>query len=128
MNAPTTTQESQSGALMPQSGWDLIWFRTLTGLPGAVSSDLNELFEETSSRRKQVEALRDVAWLANLQFAGGVIDFFQVLDAERSLFEAQLSLVQNGADALISLISVYSAMGGGWITQADSLADSLPAR
>ena len=128
MNAPTTTQESQSGALMTQSGWDLIWFITLTGPPGAVSSDLSELFEETSSRRKQVEALRDMARLANLQFAGGVIDFFQMRDAERSLFDAQLQLIQSDADALISLIGVYSAMGGGWIIQAESLAEPLPAR
>jgi multidrug efflux system outer membrane protein len=78
--------------------------------------------EEAESQRKQVEALTTTARLSRLQYEGGSVDYLQVLDAERSLFSGQLSLVEREVNVLTSLISVYKAMGGGWITRADELA------
>ena len=47
-----------------------------------------------------------------------MIDFLQVLDAERSLLEAEDGLAQSRADAATSLIGVYKALGGGWSAPA----------
>jgi NodT family efflux transporter outer membrane factor (OMF) lipoprotein len=51
--------------------------------------------------------------LARMRFEGGVADFLQVLDAERSLLAAQDQLAQGRTDAITALVAVYRALGGG---------------
>ncbi len=53
------------------------------------------------------------AELARLRFEGGVTDFLQVLDAERSLLAAQDQLARGRTDAVTALVAVYRAVGGG---------------
>ncbi|HEX9754151.1 MAG TPA: TolC family protein [Gemmatimonadales bacterium] len=53
------------------------------------------------------------AELARLRFEGGVSDFLQVLDAERSLLSAQDQQAQGRTDAVTALVAVYRALGGG---------------
>lgn len=48
----------------------------------------------------------------------------EVLDAERSLFDVELAYVQTRATVLASLIDLYKAMGGGWITVAEQLTSA----
>jgi multidrug efflux system outer membrane protein len=43
-----------------------------------------------------------------------------VLDAERSLLEAEDQLAQGRTAAATSLVAVYKALGGGWRGAADS--------
>jgi multidrug efflux system outer membrane protein len=53
-----------------------------------------------------------------------------VLDAERSLFNSQLSYAQTQDTMLRALVNVYKAMGGGWVVEADKIAlsaDQKPA-
>jgi len=50
--------------------------------------------------------------LARMRFEGGVADFLQVLDAERSLLAAQDQLAQGRTDAITALVAVYRALGG----------------
>lgn len=64
------------------------------------------------------EASGTAARLARLRYENGVIDFLQVLDAERSLLEAEDGLAQSRADAATSLVGVYKALGGGWSAPA----------
>jgi len=52
--------------------------------------------------------------LARRRFEGGLIDFLEVLDAERTALAAELLLSQSRTDAATSLIAVYKALGGGW--------------
>jgi len=59
-------------------------------------------------------ASRTAAQLARVRFDGGMVDFLQVLDAERTLLAAEDSLAQSRTDAATSLIAVYKALGGGW--------------
>ena len=54
------------------------------------------------------------AELARRRFEGGLIDFLEVLDAERTSLSAELLLAQSRTDAATSLIAVYKALGGGW--------------
>ena len=44
------------------------------------------------------------------------------LDAERSLFQAQLQFTQTQQARLQAMINLYKAMGGGWVAQADKLS------
>jgi multidrug efflux system outer membrane protein len=52
--------------------------------------------------------------LARKRFEGGLIDFLEVLDAERTALSADLLLSQGQTDAATSLIAVYKALGAGW--------------
>ncbi|MFT4174152.1 MAG: efflux transporter outer membrane subunit [Rhodocyclaceae bacterium] len=77
----------------------------------------------------QVDALRTYARLARLRYEGGYTSYLEVLDAERSLFAAELQLAQSQADALTQFVSLYKAIGGPWVDTAVELAPpSLSAR
>lgn len=54
------------------------------------------------------------ASLAQQRFEGGLIDFLEVLDAERTALSAELLLSQSRTDTATSLIGVYKALGAGW--------------
>jgi outer membrane protein, multidrug efflux system len=77
--------------------------------------------ERLAAQARQIEALKNYARTARLQYEGGTANYFLVLDADRSLFNAQLSYVDTQSSVFISLINVYKAMGGGWVNQADQL-------
>ena len=66
------------------------------------------------SQRLRVAAERKVLELAELRYRGGVAAYLEVLDAQRSLFNAELEEVQAINDRLITLIRLYKALGGGW--------------
>ncbi|HZW35621.1 MAG: efflux transporter outer membrane subunit [Deltaproteobacteria bacterium] len=85
--------------------------------------------EQLSSQADQVKTLQKYLELAQLRFDNGYTSYLEVLDAERSLFNAQLSYVQNQGVLFQAVINVYKAMGGGWVTEADKeTASSPPAR
>jgi outer membrane protein, multidrug efflux system len=56
--------------------------------------------------------------LAQQRFEGGLIDFLEVLDAQRTALSAELLLSQGSTDTATSLIAVYKALGAGWRTPA----------
>jgi outer membrane protein, multidrug efflux system len=51
---------------------------------------------------------------ADKLYTNGLADFLSVLDAERSLYQAQDALVQSDRTISANLISLYKALGGGW--------------
>jgi multidrug efflux system outer membrane protein len=61
-----------------------------------------------------VETLQDRARLAYMRYNGGVSNLLEALDADRNLFDAELSLAQARRDELLSVVLVYKALGGGW--------------
>ncbi|WP_079989496.1 efflux transporter outer membrane subunit [Candidatus Protochlamydia phocaeensis] len=78
--------------------------------------------ELVHEHQRQVKVLADYLHLAQLRYAEGEVDYLNVLDAERSLFDAQLQLVQAQADSFIAIVQLYNALGGGWVTDADNIA------
>ncbi|MGH8533501.1 MAG: TolC family protein, partial [Gammaproteobacteria bacterium] len=52
--------------------------------------------------------------LARLRYDGGIADFLEVLDAERTLLEAEDRLAQGRQDSATALVAVYKALGAGW--------------
>jgi outer membrane protein, multidrug efflux system len=59
-------------------------------------------------------ASRIAAQLARTRYEGGIVDFLEVLDAERTQLADEDRLAQARTDAATSLIAVYKALGGGW--------------
>jgi multidrug efflux system outer membrane protein len=69
------------------------------------------------SRLKQealVTTLQDRTRLAYLRYRGGVDTQLNALDADRDLFQAQLSLAEIRLNELLSVVQLYKALGGGW--------------
>jgi outer membrane protein, multidrug efflux system len=73
-----------------------------------------KLTEQTNAQRARVEALREVLRLAELRYEGGVTAYLEVLDSQRSHFDAQLAAVQSRRDQLVAMARLYKALGGGW--------------
>jgi len=78
-----------------------------------------KLQEQSAAQARLVAALKDYARLANLQYTGGYTSYVTVLQAEQSLFPAELTLASVRAQVFTSNVSIYKAMGGGWIDLAD---------
>jgi len=57
---------------------------------------------------------RDVLGLVRLRYESGLTNFIEVLDAERSLQQNQLSLAQSETAVSEDLVTLYRALGGGW--------------
>ncbi len=77
--------------------------------------------EESTLQAERVVALREFARLSKLKFDKGVSGYLDVLVAENELFAAELASVRLQADRYTQLVSVYQAMGGGWVDIADSM-------
>ncbi len=75
--------------------------------------------EQLAAQAKQVTSLREYKRLAQLRYDNGYTSYLEVLDAERSLFNAELSYLQTKGNLFRALVNVYKAMGGGWIARAD---------
>ena len=54
--------------------------------------------------------------LSRARYDGGVTSYLEVLDTERSLFNAELAESQAWRLYLNSIIDLYKALGGGWDT------------
>lgn len=65
-------------------------------------------------RDQQVGASREAARMASVRFREGEGQYLDVLDAERSLYEAEATLVGARTDHLLSVVEIHRALGGGW--------------
>ncbi len=52
--------------------------------------------------------------LAEVRYREGADDLLTVLDAQRSLFDAQDRLAQTRLERLQAAVRLYKALGGGW--------------
>lgn len=70
--------------------------------------------EIVSRQRALVASLKRVADLASARYEGGASSYLEVLDAERNLFEGELTLTDALRLRLQSVVAAYRALGGGW--------------
>jgi multidrug efflux system outer membrane protein len=77
--------------------------------------------EQLAAQNRQVQALQKYVELSQLRFDNGYASYLEVLDAQRTLFNVQLSYTQNQGVLFQALVNLYKAMGGGWVTEADKL-------
>ncbi len=75
--------------------------------------------EELEIQNRQLESLGTYATTARLRFDNGYTSYIEVLDAERSLFAAELGRAQTKGVLFQALVTLYKAMGGGWVIEAD---------
>jgi multidrug efflux system outer membrane protein len=72
--------------------------------------------EQRAAQGERVRAERKVVELADMRYRGGVAAYLEVLDAQRSLFAAEMDEAESIANHLIWLVQLYKALGGGWPT------------
>jgi len=84
--------------------------------------------EQLEAQQRQVDSLREYTRLAWLRYENGFTSYLEVLDAERSLFSAELSHAQTQGVLFGALVNLYKAMGGGWVVEADKLTGAPSAR
>ncbi len=72
-------------------------------------------FHEVRVRQEVTVAdLRESVRLSVLRYKGGTTTYLEVLDGQRSLFNAELILAQARGTEYQSLVQLYRALGGGW--------------
>jgi outer membrane protein, multidrug efflux system len=85
---------------------------------------LQKTREQLVVQGREVDALSTYSRLARLRYEGGYTSYIEVLDAERSLFNAQLLYAQTQGTVFMSAVSLYQAMGGGWVTDAERMTST----
>ena len=65
-------------------------------------------------QEKLVAAAEDATRLARVRYAGGATSYLEVLTTSTTLFSAQLNLASAQQSEALTLVQLYSALGGGW--------------
>ncbi len=73
--------------------------------------------QEHAARAAQVKAGKSGSMLSRRRYMDGVTSYLEVLETERSLFQAELA--HSGAQErfLFSIIQLYRSLGGGWLAE-----------
>jgi multidrug efflux system outer membrane protein len=82
-----------------------------------VSDSLNQFYKAGETLTAELElqsASAEYLSLAQKRYRNGVLAYIDVLDARRSLFEAQISVSNARQSQLFALVGLYKALGGGW--------------
>ena len=77
-------------------------------------ADLRHSAEISGTIQRRVATLERSVELATERYENGYSDYIDVLDAERSLFSAQLQLASVQGDYQRALVDLYRALGGDW--------------
>jgi len=70
--------------------------------------------EFQAAQQAQVDAERTANTIALARYRVGYSSYFNVIDADRDLFGAELSLSAAHLNTLLSMVQLYRALGGGW--------------
>ena len=68
------------------------------------------------------ESARNALRLAEIRYREGADDLLTVLEAQRTLFQAQDQLASIRLDRLAGAVALYKALGGGWTAESAMLA------
>jgi multidrug efflux system outer membrane protein len=84
---------------------------------GEVSDALigyEKLHEVRVRQEVAVADLQESVRLSDMRYQGGTTTYLEVLDGQRSLYSAELTLAQARGNEFQSLVHLYRSLGGGW--------------
>jgi multidrug efflux system outer membrane protein len=86
------------------------------------------LEQQLTAQQALVAASSDAYRLSDARFRRGVDSYLNALDAQRSLYAAQQDLIGIELSRLSNLVTLYQALGGGWLehSAAPALAKTAP--
>ena len=70
--------------------------------------------EQLASQHQEVQAAEEARELADIRYRKGLVTYLDVLDAERTVLRAELTLVQTERARLTDMVALFKAVGGGW--------------
>jgi outer membrane protein TolC len=82
-------------------------------------ASLNGALAQTDILTQTVESARRSNELSVLRFKEGFSDYQRVLDAQQSLWAQQQRLITQRGSSVLSLVSLYKSLGGGWENQGE---------
>ncbi len=91
--------------------------KTIAGAFRDVSDALIASDKQRTNREEQeklVAAAQDATRLARIRYQGGSTAYLEVLTTDSNLYTAELNLVNAQQNEALSLVQLYSALGGGW--------------
>jgi outer membrane protein TolC len=74
--------------------------------------------------RAQADHARQALALARTRYTDGVTEFLSVLDAERSLLQAEQQHATSTTNVSLDLVQLFKALGGGWELTFPDLAEN----
>jgi len=95
----------------------LTYQKTIAGAFRDVSNALIALNKQRAYREQQeklVAAAQDATRLARVRYKGGATSYLEVLTTDSNLYTDQLSLASAQQAEALTLVQLYSALGGGW--------------
>lgn len=72
------------------------------------------LRREEAARQALAGSSEAAMALAKARYEGGVDDYLRYLDAQRSTFSNQTTLIQISTERQIALVDLFRSLGGGW--------------
>ena len=91
--------------------------KTIAGAFRDVSNALIASKKQRVYREQQqllVAAAQDSTNLAHLRYRGGATSYLEALTNDSNLYVAQLNLATAQQGEALTLVQLYSALGGGW--------------
>ncbi|MBO9737711.1 efflux transporter outer membrane subunit [Xanthomonas axonopodis pv. begoniae] len=85
------------------------------------------LGRQLQAQQALVDATADGYLLSQARFERGIDSYLQALDAQRSLYGAQQTLINTQLARFTNLVTFYKAMGGGWLQSDTPTATATPA-
>ena len=61
-------------------------------------------------------AAQNATLLSRERYDGGIASYLEVLDSERTLFNAEIQASQSYRNQLTNYIRLYKSLGGGWLS------------
>lgn len=87
---------------------------------------LNSRAEQLARQREQLTAARTAVTLATVRYRKGLVNYLDVLDAQRVLLSAETQVVLTERARLTDMVSLFKALGGGWTQSASAISPSQP--
>ena len=66
------------------------------------------------AQQRAVRAYQESVRLSLLRYNSGLAGYYEVLEAQQQLFPAEISLAQLQLNELLTVVTLYRALGGGW--------------
>jgi multidrug efflux system outer membrane protein len=122
LRIPKKEASARARALQAQYQYEkaiLVAFQEVDNSITSVRTSADQLVADQA----RVNALATAAHLARRRYDAGISSYLEVLDAERSLFAAELTLAETQRLRLVSTVQLFKALGGGWpMATSDSVS------
>ena len=77
--------------------------------------------QEYELRNQQMQSADSALKLSWIRYESGLVEYLEILDLQRSQFRSYIEASKSRQLQLTSTVTLYKALGGGWVPEQDSL-------